>query len=128
MKSIPVGLKYELEEHVSEDKCADSLGSGSLQVYGTPAMAALMEKTAFLSIEEFLEEKETTVGGYLEIKHLKPSAPGKRITCTSMTGQVEGNQVDFELEVWEGDKLVGTAKHTRFVVDTFRFLEKLAGH
>ena len=47
------------------------LGSGTLSVFSTPSMIASMERASMLCVSELLEEGETTVGGLVEVKHLK---------------------------------------------------------
>ena len=42
--SIAVGMTHEVHSEVTEDKTARVVGSGSLDVYATPCMAALMER------------------------------------------------------------------------------------
>ena len=40
---------------VTEEKTAQAMGSGTLPVFATPAMLALMEKTAFMSVADVKE-------------------------------------------------------------------------
>ncbi len=40
---------------VTIEKTAKALGSGGLEVYGTPSMIVLMERTALNSVQPFLE-------------------------------------------------------------------------
>ena len=41
---------------VTEEKTAQAMGSGTLPVFATPAMIALMENTAYKSVADELEE------------------------------------------------------------------------
>ena len=43
---LNTGMKMTLTDTVTMDNAAKTLGSGSLLVYGTPAMLLLVEKTA----------------------------------------------------------------------------------
>ena len=65
---------------VTEDKTAQAMGSGTLPVFATPAMIALMENTAYKSVADELEEGAGTVGT------LK--------TCGSHTGRHGGDLRD----------------------------------
>lgn len=55
-KMIKVGIIGEVKDKVSENNTAKTLRSGTLNVYATPAMVALMEEAAYKSIESELEE------------------------------------------------------------------------
>ena len=59
---ITTGMKMTLTDTVTMDNAAKTLGSGSLLVYGTPAMLLLVEKTAVALLEGHLDEGMTTVG------------------------------------------------------------------
>ena len=55
---------------VTEDKTAQAMGSGTLPVFATPAMIALMENTAYKSVADELEEGAGTVGTLMNVKHV----------------------------------------------------------
>ena len=46
MKEIKIGMKSEAETIVTKENFAVTVGSGSLEVFATPTMTALMEKAA----------------------------------------------------------------------------------
>lgn len=119
------GLSSTIEEIVTKDKTAISVGSGSLEVYATPSMIAFMEKASVMCVEEYLKDDETTVGGSVNIKHLKPTALGQIVKCSSVIKEVNGNRIEFDVEVHEGDKLIGIGYHIRFIIDKTSFMEGL---
>ena len=65
---ITVGMKAEVFSFVEKEDTAKEVGSGSLLVYATPCMAALMEGAACEAIEEAMDETKTTVGTELDRK------------------------------------------------------------
>lgn len=110
---------------VADEQSALNLGSGTLPVFGTPALVACMENTAWKAVAD-LQEGETTVGIGMDIKHLKASAIGETITCTARITAVEGRKISFEIEARnERGELIGTATHDRFVVNAEKFMAKL---
>ena len=119
------GLSFRVEDIITKDKNAISFGSGTLNVYATPAMIALMEKTSKLCVEEFLDDDETTVGGAVDIKHLKPTAMGQGVVCKSVIKEVDGSKINFEVEVREGNKLIGIGTHLRFIINKISFMDTL---
>lgn len=50
------GIRGEQTVVVTKELSAKEMGSGELMVYATPAMIALMEKTAYTSVASELEE------------------------------------------------------------------------
>lgn len=53
---LEAGIKGRQEVMVEEGNCASAVGSGLLKVFATPAMIALMEKTAWMSVAPELGE------------------------------------------------------------------------
>lgn len=123
MKEIKPGLEFTCTEEVTIEKSASQVGSGLLDVYSTPAMIALMEKTSFLCIDQYLEETESSVGGAVNIRHLKPTAIGQRVVCVSRVKAVEKKKIEFDLEVAENGIVIGKGTHTRFVIDKESFMK-----
>ncbi|MEG1017548.1 MAG: thioesterase, partial [Oscillospiraceae bacterium] len=58
---LSLGMKNEVARAVDGTNTAKAMGSGALDVFATPAMVALMEYTAYKSVEPFLEENQGTV-------------------------------------------------------------------
>lgn len=119
------GLSITIEETVTEDKSALSLGSGALDVYSTPSMVAFMEKASFMCVQQYLNEGESTVGGLVNIKHLKPTSLGKNVNCKSLITEVKGKKISFKVEVYEGNSLIGEGEHTRFIINKNAFMLSL---
>ncbi len=125
MKLIAAGITCQLAELVTDDKSASRVGSGLLDVYSTPAMIALMEKASYLCVQEFSDENETTVGGAVNIRHMKPTAIGKTVVCKSTVIEVKDTRIEFEVEVKEDEVVIGKGMHTRFVIDKSEFVKNL---
>ena len=107
---------------VSKNETAEFVGSGGLPVYSTPAMIALMEKTAY----EFLNaEGMQSVGTRVEISHLRACKVGTELTATAELLQNEGRKYVFSVCVSDNDGVIGEGTHNRFVIDPERFMSKL---
>lgn len=124
---LETGIKGREELTVTEDKTAKSVGSGELEVYATPAMAALMEKTACKSVADKLGEGEGTVGISLDLKHIAPTPVGMKVVCESELVEVDGRKLTFDIKVSDEKETVGTAKHCRFIINNAKFFAKAAG-
>jgi predicted thioesterase len=119
---IPTGIKGEQKIIVRKKDTAEKYGSGLVEVFATPAMIGLMERTAQLSIVEFLPEGFTTVGIGVDIKHLKATSVGMKVTCQSSLTAVEGKKLVFSVMAWDEDGLIGAGNHTRYIVNTEEFI------
>ena len=118
------GIKGEGEIIVTEGNTAQALGSGSLAVLATPAMVALMEKTARLSVAPYLEEGQSTVGTLVNVKHLAASPVGMRITCKTELVDIDRRRLVFHVECSDEAGLIGEGEHERFIIDEAKFMAK----
>lgn len=122
---IEIGLKHTSELVVTDTVTAIAVGSGNMPVLATPMMMALMENAAMLAVEEELPEGCTTVGGYIESSHLKPSKIGDIVKAIAEVTKVDGKKIEFKVAAYSGDTLLGEGTHLRFVVNRERFMSKL---
>jgi len=119
------GLTHTSQLTVDEAATAIRIGSGDMPVLATPAMMALMENAAMLAVADHLPEGCTTVGGHITSSHLKPSKLGDTVTATATVTRVEGKKIEFKIEAYCGDTLLGEGSHLRFVVDREKFMSRL---
>jgi predicted thioesterase len=123
--TIPTGIKHHLEIEVTKNQSALHFGSGLVNVYATPAMIALMEKTAMESILKYLPEGFTSVGTEVNVKHLKATPIGSIVNSESYLKSVSGHKVFFELHAYDEKGMIGIGKHTRVIVEKKDFMNKL---
>ncbi len=122
---MKLGLTYTSKCVVNAENTAIKLGSGTLEVFATPAMVALMENAAYKSVESCLAEGESTVGISADIKHVKASGIGEEITATATLVEVDGRRFVFELKASDSKGLIGEGRHERFVINNEKFLSRL---
>ena len=124
---MQVGLKYTATLRVEPKHLAVNIGSGDLEVLGTPAMMALMENAAMMAVKDVLEEGQTTVGGFISSSHLKPTALGAVVNATAQLVAVEGRKLTFKVSAEDEAGTIGEGEHIRFIVDARKFMAKLQG-
>ena len=123
---MEIGQIYKQTITVQEKDSAKNLGSGGLDVFGTPAMIALMENTALSMVRLSLPEGSDTVGIEINAKHLKASRIGEDITCEAKITAIDGRKISYELVATDKHgNIIGTATHNRFIVDIQKFMSKL---
>ena len=118
------GLHNSVTLVVEHKDTAAVYGSGALEVFATPAMIALMEKTCLEGVADKIGEGNTTVGIAVNIKHLKASPVGSIIRCEAELIEVDRRRLVFKVMCFEDETLVGEGTHERFVVDSQKFMSK----
>lgn len=122
--TIEIGMKGEATNLVEREDTALEVGSGSLLVYATPCMAALMEAAACEAIEAGLAEGETTVGIELNLQHTAATPVGLEVRAVAEVTAVEGKIISFTIEAFDEAGKIGSATHKRALVNAQRFLDK----
>lgn len=109
---------------VAETNTARAYGSGSIEVFATPALCALMEKTSLNSCEKYLTPTCTTVGIEISIKHLKATPIGMNVKCYSKLVKIQGKKLYFYCEAFDNKEKIGEGTHTRYIVNIEEFMNK----
>ena len=122
--SISVGMRTRVESVVAEHNVAISAGSGTLPVFATPYMCALMEEAAWKTIAPELAEGESSVGTKLSISHISASPIGIKVWAESEVTAVDGKKIEFKVSAYDEAGLIGEGTHERFIVTNDRFLTK----
>ena len=121
---ITVGMKGEAASFVEREDTAQEVGSGSLMVYATPCMVALMEGAACEAIADALPDNKTTVGTELNSKHLSATPVGLDVRAEAEVIAVEGSTITFQVTAYDEAGKIGEGTHKRVVVSSQRFLDK----
>lgn len=123
---IYIGTKCQLEQVVTKELTAASIGSGLLPVFGTPYMLAMMENAAQTLLGSFLEEGQGSVGTHLDVSHTAPTPVGMKVWAEAEVTNVSenGKMVDFAVRAWDEKGPIGEGAHTRAIINNQRFLAK----
>ena len=122
---ITVGMKGEAWNEVEKEDTAQIVGSGSLLVYATPCMVALMEGAACEAIAEALGEDQTTVGIGLNIEHTSATPVGLEVHAEAVVTAVEGKIISFDVKAFDEIGEIGHGTHKRAIVNAQKFLDKV---
>lgn len=121
---LEAGIKGRQEVMVTKENSASAVGSGLLDVFATPAMVSLMEKTAWMSIAEYLNVGEGTVGTKLDIAHSAATPVGMKVWCESELVEVDGRRLVFRVEAFDEKGKIGGGMHERFIIRNDKFMAK----
>ena len=121
---LEVGINGLQELVVTENMTAKSMNSGAMNVFATPCMIALMEHTAFESVEPELDEGCGTVGTAVNIKHVAATPVGMKVTCESELIKIDGRALTFSVKAYDEAGLIGEGEHVRFIIVEDKFQTK----
>jgi predicted thioesterase len=106
---------------VTEADTARTLGSGDVDVLGTPRVLALAEAATVRAAATSLTPGQTTVGTHVELDHLAPSPVGATIRAEAQLVDRTARRLTFEVRLIQDGRLVATGRVTRAIVDRDRF-------
>jgi predicted thioesterase len=114
--------------NVKKENLASVVGSGSLDVLATPAVAALMEGAAAELAQNLLDNDElTTVGTAISIEHTSPTPLGAEVEAEARLVKTEGRLFFFELTARDSAGEIAKGTHTRVSVKAEKFQKKADG-
>jgi predicted thioesterase len=122
---IETGVRGREELTVRPEDTAVHYGSGRVEVFATPAMVGLMEKTCLDSVLPFLPEGFGTVGTKVDVTHGRATPVGRRVVCTSRLAEVDRRRLVFDVLAEDEKGEIGRGRHERFIIDTAGFMAKL---
>jgi fluoroacetyl-CoA thioesterase len=125
MEKFELGMREEQKFVVEEQYTAGHVGSGSLRVLATPSMIGFMERVARDLMERNLPEGYSSVGAWVEVRHLAATPVGARVRVACEITSIDGRKVDFRVEAWDEVEKIGEGRHQRVAIDVKRFLERL---
>ena len=121
---ISLGMKGEVTSFVDRADTALEVGSGSLLVYATPCMVAMMEDAACTAIEPALPEDKTTVGIHLDVAHVSATPVGMEVRAEAEVTEVNDKVITFKVTAYDEAGVIGEGTHKRAIVSSQRFLDK----
>ena len=118
MSPLEPGVERSDEFEVEGRLLTDVRGTLPVEVRSEPRMIAMMERTASTLSFENLPDGKATVGFEVCVKHVAGAAKGARCTVHARLREVvDGRKLRFDVEVREGERVIGTGTHERRVID-----------
>ncbi len=121
---IPIGAKGRAEMTVTPDKTAAAIGSGSVEVFATPWMIAMMELSACNALAPYYDEGQSSVGTKLNVSHDAATPVGMQVCAEAEVIEVDRRRIVLKVTAWDGQGVIGQGTHERFLINAEKFLAK----
>ena len=122
--NMEIGIKGREETVVVPANTAKAICSGELDVFATPSMIGLMEKTAKESVAPYLEEGQGTVGTLVNVTHDAATPIGMKVWAESELIEIDRRRLVFEVKAYDECGLIGKGIHERFIIQSDKFIAK----
>ena len=124
MVNLETGMRGDAKLVVADADTARALGSGSVDVLGSPRLVALCEEACCNALANALADGATTVGMRIQFDHLQPTPVGAEVIAEAVLEKIEGRRLKFTVSASDSGGLVAAGKITRVLVDLDRFMAK----
>ncbi len=126
LSKLQVGLTGEVTVPVTADRLATVVGSGNAPVYASPMLVAAFEAASVACVEHLLPAGYQSLGTHLDVSHTAPTPLGGIVKATAALTAVSGRKLTFAVSAHDGVETIGGGTHIRIVVDTPRFMARVA--
>ncbi|MFQ5971074.1 MAG: thioesterase family protein [Alphaproteobacteria bacterium] len=123
--SLTSGLSRTRQLRVDESRVIGFMGDKG-RVYATPALVMDIETTCRDLLLEHLDEGEDTVGTRIEINHTAATPLGMEVDIAATVASIDRRAVTFEIVARDMLDQIADGRHTRFVVDVAKTLERIS--
>ncbi len=123
---LKIGVIGEVIDTVTEEMSAIAVGSGTQYVFATPALSALMEKTAYTSVIDYLDVDTCSVGSRTVLDHIAPTPLGSTVKCVTELVNIKDRLLTFSFSVTDAAGEIAKGTHERVIVNVEKFLAKAA--
>lgn len=130
--SLQPGLRFESSQVVSEQQLVPNVAPdwpgfvGMPPVFATAMMIGFIEQTCIQALAPHLGPGQATVGTHVDVSHLAATPHGMRVTACVELVAIEGRALLFNVRCEDECGVIGEGLHRRAIIDTARFLQKLA--
>lgn len=118
-ESLLPGLKRSATYQTTIDMRARQLKA---DVFSTPSMISLMERTCTELTEPLLDDCEQTVGIHIDVRHLASTRIGQSVTMNAEIIEVKGRKIRYAVDAFNDNGVkIGEGTQWRAVVDSRQF-------
>ena len=105
--NLKVGEITISEKVVDEKDTAAAFGSGDILVFATPMMIGLMENASLKNAISQLPKGFTTVGTFVEVKHMAATPVGMKVKAEAELVEVNGKKLKYKVTAYDEKGKIG---------------------
>jgi fluoroacetyl-CoA thioesterase len=120
------GMTHEVKVTSRPEDSAQKFYPHLPDVFATPILAGLMERTSAELINLHLQPGEQSVGISMDLKHMAATPLGMEVRVKTEITSVEGRKLTFRLEAYDEVEKIGEATHERFIIQADKFNSRVA--
>jgi len=120
------GMTHEVKVKTRLEDSAQKFYPHLPDVFATPILAGLMERTSAELINMHLQPGEQSVGISMDLKHMAATPLGMEVRVKTEITTVEGRKLTFQLEAYDEIEKIGEATHERFIIQADKFNSRVA--
>ena len=111
---------------VTEQDTATALGSGDVDVLGTPRLLAWVEAATVAASAGMVGAEQTSVGTRVELEHLAAAGVGSTVTVVADLMRQDGRLLRFAVAAHDDTgRVLASGMVARVVVDRAQFLARV---
>jgi len=93
-------------------------------VFSTPSMISLMERTAVKLTEPYLDENEQSVGIHVDVRHMAATRIGQSVTIIAEILEVKDGKIRYAVAATNDQGVkIGEGRHRRAVINQKKFAD-----
>jgi predicted thioesterase len=119
--TLAPGLAGAVDAVVGPADTARALGSGDVDVLGTPRVLALLEAATVAAVASAVDAGSTTVGSRVEVDHLAATPVGAAVRAEAVLTQLDRGRLTFEATLLADGRVVARGRIVRALVQRSRF-------
>jgi fluoroacetyl-CoA thioesterase len=107
------------------DTCL-AMGISDLPILAPGHLMSVMESACVAALSEYLDAGETTFLTHSSLEIVGSATSGVEIRANARVINIEGRELTFECEVYDGERHLAQAEITRATVERLSFLARTA--
>ncbi len=132
MESLKPGLRHEATVKVVAGMLVPNVSihlpafSDMPPVFATAMMIGFIEAACIECLRGHLASGEHTVGTHVNVSHLAATPEGMSVRAVVELVSIDGKRLEFNVEAFDENGLIGEGTHHRAVIDLERFSRRYA--